>query len=322
MLIGPTLTDEERVRHDRNELAIERGLKTFYDVGMALLDERDNRLYRESYGTFEDYCEQRWNLSRRRAYQLLDAANIVEDVKNFSHPPERESHAAELVGLEPNDARTAWEVALDTEPDGGMTAKHIGSVVDSLRELDPEYRTPEILKAVFSEMVGSGTPIMQSSKSNEWYTPSIYIEAAREVMGSIDTDPASNDFANLTIRASTYYTIETNGLERDWFGNVWLNPPYGGLAAAFVERLVQQYEEANITQAILLVNSNSNEAGWFQPLFDHTLCFTLGRINFESPEPVNNQATHGSCFVYLGARANLFARVFARFGNIVRRWEG
>ena len=68
---------------------------------------------------------------------------------------------------------------------------------------------------------------IHQSKSNEWYTPAPYIEAARRVMGEIDLDPASSTFANHIVRAKMYYAIEDNGLEQNWKGRVWLNPPYG-----------------------------------------------------------------------------------------------
>jgi hypothetical protein len=38
---------------------IDGGIKTFIEVGSALLEIRDDRLYRESYGTFDDYCRVR-----------------------------------------------------------------------------------------------------------------------------------------------------------------------------------------------------------------------------------------------------------------------
>ena len=59
---------------------------------------------------------------------------------------------------------------------------------------------------------------------NERHTPKKYIDSARLVMGSIDIDPASNDSAQRIIKANQYYTIKTNGLDKTWGGNIWLNP--------------------------------------------------------------------------------------------------
>ena len=50
------LTVSEAERLDACEQVIERGLATFVDVGTALLEVRDSRLYRVAYPTFEAYC--------------------------------------------------------------------------------------------------------------------------------------------------------------------------------------------------------------------------------------------------------------------------
>lgn len=65
-----------------------------------------------------------------------------------------------------------------------------------------------------------------SGQNNEWYTPPEYTHAARECMGAINLNPASCEIANRTVRATTYYTIEDDGLTKPWYGRVWLNPPY------------------------------------------------------------------------------------------------
>src|SRR5712691_5248940 len=95
-------------------------------------------------------------------------------------------------------------------------------------------------------------------KSNEWYTPAKYIEAARSVMGDIDLDPASCALANETVKATRYYTKEENGLMLPWSGRVWLNPPYGKSSkgtsniSAFIDRLQNFYMDGKVEQAIIL----------------------------------------------------------------------
>lgn len=64
-----------------------------------------------------------------------------------------------------------------------------------------------------------------NSGNNEWYTPKEIIDAAREVMGEIDLDPASSELANKTVRAEKFYTINSDGLTKEWHGRIWLNPP-------------------------------------------------------------------------------------------------
>ena len=47
------------------EAVIERGQQTFIEVGQALMEIRDSRLYRETHATFEAYCNERWGWTRR-----------------------------------------------------------------------------------------------------------------------------------------------------------------------------------------------------------------------------------------------------------------
>lgn len=108
------------------EAVIERGLQTFYEVGTALLAIRDQRLYRESHGTFEDYCGERWGLKRQRAYELMQTATVVALVSEISDTiPQRESHVAPLVTLSPEQQVEVWQEAVQTAPEGKMTAAHV-----------------------------------------------------------------------------------------------------------------------------------------------------------------------------------------------------
>ena len=89
------------------EAKIERATRNaFYEVGTELRHIRDRRLYKERYGTFEQYCEERWEWTFRRAYQLIDAADLMEQIyKKFQVLPAREAHVAALAKLESPDHR-------------------------------------------------------------------------------------------------------------------------------------------------------------------------------------------------------------------------
>lgn len=64
-----------------HELIIARDLPTFRRVGGALASIRDERLYRETHRTFEEYCRAHWSLPRavERLVYRIDRAEIAED---------------------------------------------------------------------------------------------------------------------------------------------------------------------------------------------------------------------------------------------------
>jgi ParB family chromosome partitioning protein len=158
--------------------------------------------------------------------------------------------------------------------------------------------------------------------SAEWYTPSMYVEAAREVMGGIDTDPASCEMANKTVQATTYYTKETNGFNKPWNGRVFCNPPYGydGKCnqAQWAARLVEQYQAGVTTEGILLVNASAGTS-WFDTMCEYPVCLPRRRIHFNTPTPRKHSNTHGSALFYLGPQVDKFSQVFGKFGRVL--WE-
>jgi ParB-like chromosome segregation protein Spo0J len=165
-------------------------------------------------------------------------------------------------------------------------------------------------------------PALISSESNEWYTPAQYVDAARQLMGGIDVDPASNEHANKIVQATTYYDAETNGLDKPWVGRTWLNPPYGrdnggSNQEVWSHRLLEQYKSGITKEAVLLVNANT-EAKWFQPFYDHLICFTNHRIKFYSTDGTPNQPTQGNALIYLGNNQDRFIEIFKQFGRIVK----
>jgi hypothetical protein len=153
----------------------------------------------------------------------------------------------------------------------------------------------------------------------EWYTPAEYVDAAREVMGCIDLDPASCEFANATVKAQHFFSIDDSGLMQDWFGNVWLNPPYAQPAIMrFMEKLVEETSKGNVRNAIALTH-NSSDTRWFNLAAKsaNALCFTSRRIKFVSPTKEKASPTQGQTFFYFGDDIPKFREVFSEFGLVV-----
>lgn len=132
-IITSTLSETEWFAKAKAEQTIERGLNSFVEVGEALARVRDMRLYRDEYGTFEEYAERKWNLSRSRAYQLIDASTTVSAMSTIVDTPipASESQARILSGL---PAETAAEVMRKAHADteGKVTAKAIKQARDML----------------------------------------------------------------------------------------------------------------------------------------------------------------------------------------------
>lgn len=160
----------------------------------------------------------------------------------------------------------------------------------------------------------------QYTGENEWFTPAAWLDRAREALGEIDLDPASHAIAQERVQASTFFTAADDGLERSWFGRVWLNPPYNrALLSRFVVKLVEEWTSGRVQQAILLTH-NYTDTEWFHAAAwaARAICFPRGRVHFLSPAGDECSPTQGQAFFYFGHDDAGFRQAFADFGLIVR----
>jgi hypothetical protein len=110
-----TLNPAAQVALASCEQRIERGLKTFIDVGQALAEIRDSRLYKGSHSSFEDYCRERWGFSRVRAHQLTSAADLALTMVNSGLPePTNERQARALASVPESDRADVWRQVSDS----------------------------------------------------------------------------------------------------------------------------------------------------------------------------------------------------------------
>lgn len=187
--------------------------------------------------------------------------------------------------------------------------------IEEVKEKGDEVTQSGLLKLARGRSVAAAA----NTGEVEWYTPAEYIQMARQVMGSIDTDPASSDAANEVIEADTYYTMESDGLQAEWRGNVWMNPPYAaGVVSQFAAKLCEEIKESRCGQAIVLLN-NATDTKWFSELvaLASAVCFKTGRIAFVNQEgEAIAGAAQGQVFLYFGRRVRSFCKVFSSIGWI------
>ena len=135
--LAHTISEMETHRLAKCEAVVERHLASFIEVGSALLEIRNGRLYRSEYETFEAYCKERWGMSRPRAYQLVAATEAVGNLSTIVDKPTSEAQARPLTRLEtPDLQREAWQEAVDTAP-GRITAAHVERTV---RQVEARYQ--------------------------------------------------------------------------------------------------------------------------------------------------------------------------------------
>jgi ParB family chromosome partitioning protein len=205
-----------------------------------------------------------------------------------------------------------YDKVASIDSEAAEAAKVVPQEVISQARKQPAEVAAETVKAAAKPHVSN------NSGEQDWYTPEVYLEAARKVVGPFDLDPASSDTAQKFVKAKTYFTKDDDGLIQDWRGVVWLNPPYGsGIVDKFAEKLVDSL--GSIKSAVVLVN-NATETRWFQLLANNSnaICFPSGRIKFlDSTGEPKNSPLQGQAFLYFGQKSEKFRRVFGQFGFVV-----
>jgi hypothetical protein len=109
------------------------------DIGAALREIRNQRFYRATHTSFEEYCQQRWEMSHRQANRLIQVAEIADNVGQIC-PTQRNANAAllELAGLKPPEQRGAWKETTKKNPK--PTAKEVRKTIEDREDRVKRHR--------------------------------------------------------------------------------------------------------------------------------------------------------------------------------------
>jgi hypothetical protein len=105
----------------------------------------------------------------------------------------------------------------------------------------------------------------------DWLTPPDLVKK----LGEFDLDPCS-PINPPFVHAKNNFTVKENGLNKIWFGRVYMNPPYGKGMEMWIEKL------KNHGNGIALIFARTETKVFFNFIWDYAdaVLFVKGRIKF------------------------------------------
>ncbi len=198
------MTLAEAQHLDRCENIITRGMKTFIEVGNALSEIREDRLYRASHGTFDEYCRDRWGWTSSRARQIIGAAETVTNVTAIGGTaPGTESQARELAGLTAAQAATVMRVAHERST-GKVTAAEIRAARQQ------PWTNAEIETAIDGYRIHPFAAMYPAFKPDEW--EKLATSVGRRLWQPILLTPDGTSILDGRFR---YLALKWNGIDPD-----------------------------------------------------------------------------------------------------------
>jgi len=150
---------------------------------------RDSKLYRETHSTFEEYCKERWGFTRSYAYRLIASSEVTDNLSPMGDIPESERVTRPLTKLPPEQQKEAFQKAVETAPEGKVTAKHVEKVVEEIKKpkvdvyknIHPKHK--EIISEEFKNAFMAMRNAIQNARASNWQSTSLigwYIRIVEE----------------------------------------------------------------------------------------------------------------------------------------------
>jgi len=125
------LNIQEQERLKNCELVIQTGLETFYQVGQALLEIQESKLYRQEFNTFDEYLQGRWNFGRTQAYNFINSAKVISNLKMST-----------IVDIPENLEQTKYLAQLDSDLQGYVW----GNIINTFEAVTGKIVEQEVKK--------------------------------------------------------------------------------------------------------------------------------------------------------------------------------
>lgn len=138
-----TLTEQHRLNDLEQEIeSLDRNIRvSLFEIGGLLQEIRDQKLYRQNYGTFEQYLKNRWGYTRDMGYKLI----LAHEIRATLPEAEREmiTSMRQATALASADEADRPEILRLVQTTGKLTAKSITHEIER-RENKPLVLKPRI----------------------------------------------------------------------------------------------------------------------------------------------------------------------------------
>ena len=121
------------------------------------------------------------------------------------------------------------------------------------------------------------------AQTTTWLTPLSITDA----LGEFDLDPCGYPGWPT---ASTMFCLPDDGLAADWYGRVWLNPPYGREVWTWLDKLARH------GRGTALIFARTETAGFVEQVWNKATAvrFIHGRLHFHRPDGTRAPANAGA----------------------------
>lgn len=149
----------------------------------------------------------------------------------------------------------------------------------------------------------------QGSSYHGWHTPASLFDKVEAAVGPFDLDPCAPSTGGSPVRARVSFTELDDGLSLDWFGRVFMNPPYGRVLSHWVSKAKSEADKG--AMVVGLVPARTDTAWWQDHVAPFaSVVFLRGRLAFGGQKV---SAPFPSALALWGADSVLLSNVAGEF---------
>jgi hypothetical protein len=163
-------TPEEKADFKRFNKIVEKGVKAFWEVGEALGEIKEAKLWKAGgYKSWDEYVRAVGGMSRGHAHRLLEATEFVNFLKTSPRGdvlPAMEAQVRPILSLPDNEQRAeAWSTAIKASEGQQPTGPQVRKVVFEILHPDNGEEKPRSRGQQRVELVARLKKVIQRKKS-------------------------------------------------------------------------------------------------------------------------------------------------------------